>query len=211
MLAGGVRWLAVLLCVVACSEDDDAAGACAPVEGCGGDIVGQWQVESLCFAGPQAAQAFESGLPAECAGAFSSADSVAQDATLDYGATGTLTTTGTAQVHASYSFSLACLVSFFPDLTASTVSGMYCASIVGRVLSSLDRVEPADATGSCRSNGSTCDCETSVLVDLANSVSYATDDDQLVVGVRSAPYCISGARLEQGDATLGATAVAHRL
>jgi len=211
MSTGGLRRLGVLLCILACSNDDGAAGACTPVEPCGGDILGLWQVESLCFAREQAAQAFESGLPAECAGAFSSADAVVQDATLDYGADGTLTTTGTAQVHASYSFSLACLRSFLPDLSASSLSGMFCASIVGRVWSSLDRLEPVEGITSCSSSGSACDCETSALADLASSVSYTTSDDQLVIGARSAPYCVSGDRLEQGNATLGGTAVARRL
>src|SRR6185295_6692203 len=78
-----LSWLALLSCLLACSDDDDAAGgSCAPVEPCGGEIAGQWQIQSLCLVRERSAQAFESGWPLECAGAFRNAEASVDGGTL---------------------------------------------------------------------------------------------------------------------------------
>ena len=44
-------WLAALLCVtgVGCADDTVHAAASCPVMACGGDVVGEWEIEAACI------------------------------------------------------------------------------------------------------------------------------------------------------------------
>jgi hypothetical protein len=201
----------LLFCLAACSDDEDGgAGVCAAVEPCGGDIVGQWQIESLCFSRDQSSQAFESGLPPECRGSFLSADAVVEGGTVDYGADGSVTTAGTARVHVEYHLAATCLASSFPGLDPNMLDGPFCVTFAGRVLAGLDRLTPGEGLLSCSVGNDACDCQTTAQLNMAEVASYAAMGGELMIGESSVPYCVSDDRLQYVASPLGGTIVARR-
>ncbi|HKO92789.1 MAG TPA: hypothetical protein VJU61_16655 [Polyangiaceae bacterium] len=202
-------WLAVVSCLLACSNDDDAvAGSCAPVEPCGGEIASAWQVQSLCFAQERSAPAFEAGLPPECAGAFSNAEASVDGGALEYAAEGTWTSAGAAKVHAQYHLTEACTATVFPDPDTPTFEGRFCSIVASRLFAQLTELEPGEGTIACFGSGP-CDCDLSAVLDLTGSGTYSTDNGQVISGSSSAAYCVSGDQLRY-EAVLGGDATAAR-
>jgi len=203
-------WLAVVSCLLACSDDDDTvAGSCAPVEPCGGEIASAWQVQSLCFAQERSAPAFEAGLPPECAGAFSNAEASVDGGALEYAADGTWTSAGAAQVNAQYHLTEACTATVFPDLDTRTLDGRFCSVVAARLFAQLTELEPAEGTIACFGSGPSCDCGLSAVLDLTGSGTYSTANGQVISGSSLAAYCVSGDQLRY-EAVLGGEATAVR-
>jgi hypothetical protein len=199
----------LLTCLFACSDDDGSTGVCAPVEPCGGEIAGAWQIEALCFPRDRVAQVFENGLPAECAGAFTNADAVVEGGALEYDTNGSRSAAGAARVHAEYRFEERCMATALPDLDARTLDGPFCTSVADRLFAQLTELTPAQGTIACRAGSRRCECELSSALDLTSSGSYSAIDGELVSGAASTPYCISGDSL-QYEAALGGVASARR-
>jgi hypothetical protein len=200
-----------LIVLMGCGDEEDAGGACVVAEACGGDVTGQWALESLCFSQAQGATTFENGLPAGCQGSFVEAEAEVDGGLLDYGADGAFTTAGTARARSEYRFALPCLRTALPDLEAGSVTGFICTNIANDLLADLALINPGEGTTSCSVENDACTCESTATFDAASTGSYAIDDDQIVVGSSSAPYCASGDRLQLGSGTLGGTAFARRL
>jgi len=204
-----IQWLGLgLLCCVAaaCSDAGDDGEACAPVVACGGDVVGTWEIESICIS-DEAAESFEATLPPECAGSFLDADVQLDGATLEYAADGTLTSSGTATVLAQYRFSEACLLAIspgFPDLSEST-----CDALADSVEDDLV-ADGTNSTAECSLGAGACECETSQVGDTTNSGSYTLTSDQIVVGPVSLPYCVSGDELRYESPMVGAATARRR-
>jgi hypothetical protein len=202
-------WLAVVSCLLACSNDDDAvAGSCAPVEPCGGEIASAWQVQSLCFAQERSAPAFEAGLPPECAGAFSNAEASVDGGGLEYAADGKWTSTGAAQVYARYHLTDACTATVFPDPDARILAGLFCSMVARRLFAQLTELKPGEGSIACFGSGP-CDCDLSAVLDLTGSGTYSTANGQVISGSSSAAYCVSGDQLRY-EAVLGGDATAAR-
>jgi hypothetical protein len=205
-----LSWLAVVSCLLACGDDDDAgAGSCAPVEPCGGEIVSAWQVQSLCFAQERSAPAFERGLPPECAGAFSNAEASVDGAALEYATDGTWTSAGTAQVHSQYHLTEACMTTAFPDLDTRALDGPFCTVVAGRLFAQLTELAPAEGTIACRRSGRSCDCDQSAVLGLTGAGSYSAANGQVISGSNAVAYCVSGDQLRY-EAALGGVATAAR-
>jgi hypothetical protein len=205
-----LSWLALLSCLLACSDDDDAGGgSCALVEPCGGEIAGEWQIQSLCFAQERSAHAFESGWPLECAGAFRNAEATVEGGALEYAVNGMWSSAGSAQIHSEYHLTEACMATAFPDLDARALDGPFCTSVASRLFAQLTELRPAEGTIACRVSGRSCDCDQSAVLDLTSAGSYTTADGQVSSGSASAAYCVSGNQL-QYEAALGGVGTALR-
>jgi hypothetical protein len=203
-----ITWLGLgLLCcaAVACGDDAGDGAACAPVVACGGDVVGTWEIESICIS-DDVADSFEAALPPECAGSFVRADTELSDATLEYTADGTLTSAGSATVSTEFRFSEACLLAIspdFPDLSDST-----CAALADSTELEL-MADGTNSTATCQLGTGACECETTQQTSTAGSGSYTLNNNQIVVGPVGLPYCVSGDELRYESPMVG-VATAHR-
>ena len=203
-----ITWLGLglLCCAAACGDEGGDGAACAPVVACGGDVVGTWQIESICIS-DEVADTFEAELPAECAGSFLDADVQVNDAILEYSADGTLTSSGAATVLAQYRFSEACLLAIspdFPDLSESTCDALADSTEVDLA------ADGTNSTVTCSLGAGACECETSQVGDTTSSGSYTLMNDQIVVGPLTLPYCVSGDELRYESPMFGAATARRR-
>ena len=204
-----ITWLGLgLLCcaAAACGDDGGDGAACAPVVACGGDVVGTWEIESICIS-EDVTDNFEAELPPECAGAFLDADVQVSDATLEYTADGTLTTSGSLAVTSQYRFSEACLLAIspdFPDLSDATCAALADSAEVELVS------DGTNSTVTCQLGSGACDCETSEVADATSSGSYSLMNDQIVVGPVGLPYCVSGDELRYENPMVGVATARRR-
>jgi hypothetical protein len=204
-----MAWLGLgLLCCGAagCGDDAGDGATCAPVVACGGDVVGTWELESICI-GDAVSEIFEAELPPECAGSFVGTDVQLSDATLEYTADGTLTSSGSATVNAQYRFSEACLLAVspeFPDLSEST-----CTGLADSTEFALGADDPSVMV-TCQLGSGACDCETTQETNTASSGSYTLSNDQIVVGPVSLPYCVSGDELRYENPMVGVATARRR-
>jgi hypothetical protein len=202
-----ITWLGLGLlgCALAACGDDADGDACAPVVACGGDIVGTWQVESICIS-DSVRETYESELPPECAGSYVRADAELGDATLEYTADGVLTSAGSATAIASFRFSEACLLA--ADETFPGLSEASCAALEDSVELALASDDPSVQV-SCELGDGACECETRQLTSTMASGTYTVEDDQIVVGGQALDYCVSGDELRYSSPLFG-VATAHR-
>jgi hypothetical protein len=194
--------------IASCGDDAGGAGECAPVEPCGGDIVGRWAIESICVSQDELGRIFESDLPAECSGAFVRSEASIDGATLEYAADGMLTSAGAASIHSEFRFSEACLVALSADFPA--LSAASCASIADGAVADLELQDPGAGTVTCRLSGSACDCEADAAMSSVSAGGYALMNNRVVIGPIAMPYCVSGDVLRYATPGLG-SAIAHRM
>jgi hypothetical protein len=180
-----------LTCAIAGCESDssDAAGGgggCSAFKACGGDIVGTWSVEDVCF--EDAAALFEGQLSdPECDGTFRGVDAHASG-TYAFSKDGVASSDITIQLDLDTVWSKSCLSaiagSAIVDLAAT------CRS-VERTYSMVAEFEGA----SCSVKGSACACLiTSTPMNVTSSGQYKVEGKELVdvVDGDSNPFCVAG-------------------
>lgn len=210
-MARNIYFLAGLIgCALACSDDDDDnsnQAACAPIDPCGGDVVGTWEVQSFCLEQGAAAQALSTPLPAACSDAFVSAEATPDGVTQEFSADGTMTATGTVTLHNEYRFTEACLTALEPELPNLEAA---CQRVIAGNFSGIQFEQPDQWELSCSESNGACACDGVATVDMAGSESYTLDNGQLVMGSDSTPYCVSGNLLEVATTLIGGNATSSR-
>jgi hypothetical protein len=209
--SGAANWrqLAVWLVwsIASCGDHAGGAGQCAPVEPCGGDVVGRWAIESICVSQAELGRIFESDLPAECNGAFVHSEVSVDGAILEYSADGVLTTAGAARLHSQFRFSEGCLAALSTDFPA--LSERSCASIAEGAAGALELQDRGEGDVTCGLSGDACACDADEEVSSASSVDYVLTKDRVQIGPNQMPYCVSGDTLRYAIPGLG-SAVARR-
>jgi hypothetical protein len=181
------------ICFGCGGDSDDEGGTCEALQPCGGDIVGAWQVESVCF-DPQALNdVVNPDLPTQCADAVRGAEATPSDVAIDYTAEGISTSTGSLVLQLRIEFSKPCLDAI--AMQSITVSDAICEQI-GRAAEASLQEDDAEATYTCSRSGSGCGCDARQEQALSAAKStYTVDGADLVLDDSAQTFCISGDRL----------------
>jgi hypothetical protein len=185
-------------------EDREDGEVCGAVDSCGGDVVGTWQVDSLCSDQSELRQAFDSGLPNECAGAFRNGTVDPVGLTFDFTADGNWTFAGAVATGIDYTLDQVCLTA----LDAPTASANICQLLGDATMVAL-RTEDPEATATCAFASDSCECEIAYTGEVSDMSSYSIVDNNIRSNDTLVPYCVSGDNLELQDGALG-TLSAHR-
>ena len=162
------------------SDDDDGEGSaalmCNAVEGCGGDLVGLWDVQSVCVSdAPQE--------HAECEGMITRS-TITAVGTVEFTADGGLQLDYVIEEPITYRFTTACVAAEL-DMEV-TVDDAFCSEIESNLT--------ADGTeGSCAVQGDACVCEARHEQAVQGASTYTLEGDSLI-GADNVPnpYCVEG-------------------
>lgn len=175
-------WLVASVLVTACggsTDDGGEGGTCTAVEGCGGDVVGKWDIVDLCVASqPTAPQP-------ECEGAvsYSSIDASGQ---VEFSADGRTISSFDLELRATYRFTSACL-------SAQTgqdvnVDEALCDAIETEALGS-----PTTTEMSCTLLAEDCVCQLAFVNSARGEGGYTISGTDLIGDDASVnPYCVTG-------------------
>jgi hypothetical protein len=172
---------------------------CSEVQSCAGDVLGSWQVDTLCPDAMTATQLLGAQLPAACAGAVQSVDLPSYDLTLEYTAS-TRTVTGTAALNATMLLSQACITA--ATQLQFTLNDTVC-SLVGTVAATQLRANVPDAVLTCTLADNHCACDLTGTLTLNSMAAYTLRSGQLVEGDSPQDYCVSGNQLSLHSTELG--------
>jgi hypothetical protein len=191
-----------LLCcapLVGCGGKKHSQDFCSEVRACAGDVVGRWQVDTLCPDATTATQLLGAQLPAACADAVQSVDLPSYDLALEYTATAR-TVTGTAALSAVLSLSPTCIaaVTQFPITPTNAV----CAGL-GLVAVQQLRANMPDAMLTCKLADGNCACDLTGTLTLDSTANYTLRGGQLVEADSPQDYCASGDQLSLHSSQLG--------
>jgi hypothetical protein len=192
--------LAVVL-VAACGEDGEDAGVCGAVDSCGGDVVGIWQVDSLCSDQSLLRQVFESELPNECAGSFLNGTLEPAGLTFDFTAEGNWRLGGAVSTGIDYTLDQACLTALVPN--APAVNADFCQQLADATLAQLRMTEDPESTVTCAFTSDSCECGMAYTSDISDMTTYSIVDNNVRANNTLIPYCVSGDSLELQDGELG--------
>jgi hypothetical protein len=182
-----------------CGDSEDTpGGGCAPLVACGGNLVGQWQVDQTCVTQTDAATSFEGTLPPECVGSLTSAEVEPVNVLIAYTADGSWTTDGAARSHLEYTLSSTCLSAINADFPAPSAAA---CTLLGDGAQAQLATEDPEGTASCAFAAGACDCETTFELDTTATGTYTIEGSQFVIEDEAFSYCVSGDRLEYGDAS----------
>jgi hypothetical protein len=161
-----------------CGGRTDQAPTCSPLTGCGGDLVGTWDVTSLCIRVQDGAEV-PSAYP-ECEPVGRHALDVAVIVPKDLTATFSKDTyfrSGTATLDTSYVFTDACLaVKSYDVASAETCDQVGLELQSGSSLSGLN-LTPTVVT--CRLDSASCVCQLSGDVSINDSGSYRVSGSEI--------------------------------
>jgi hypothetical protein len=172
---------------------------CGEVRACGGDVLGSWQIDTLCPDAMTATRLLGAQLPAACGDAVQTVDLPSYDLALEYTAT-TRRVTGTAELNATLTLSPACVAA--ATQFQITLSDAICG-VVGAVAGPQLRANVPDGMLTCTFVDGNCACELTGTLSLDSSASYTVSDNQLVEGGSAQDYCVSGDQLSLRSAELG--------
>ncbi len=183
------------------TDDDDEGMNCGAVEGCGGDLVGQWNVVDVCVTGSPPAD------NPECEGAISWGQ-VDASGTVELTADGQTSSMLDMTAHVTYTFTEACL---------SAQSGTSVMLDQAACDATATRVSQAENVTSvtCTLSGDACVCPATFQTATEGQGTYTTSGTDLIDSEGDAgPYCVSGSTLRfstQTDSGMTITYVLERV
>jgi hypothetical protein len=147
-----MRWLilvgiALVLPGTACDDRRPTPASCGQVLPCGGDLVGNWQLDGTCVHGAAFAPFYQATLDASCAPEVTVTDDVTGSyvpTMVSFAADGTYAGTFTLRGTIGLRFPNSCLPGTCADLDAK--------------VSAMDDPEDAQNAASCRQAGNSCSC-----------------------------------------------------
>jgi hypothetical protein len=183
----------------------DSQNGCGEVRACGGDVLGNWQVDLLCPDPVTATQLLGAQLPAACADAVESLELPSYEIALEYTATAR-SVTGNTELKAVLNLSPTCIAAAtqFQLTLSDTVCGL-----VGSVAVTQLRASVPDAVLTCKLAEPHCACDLTGTLTLDSTVNYTVQGNQIVEGDTSQDYCVSGDQLALRSSELGQLG-AHR-
>lgn len=167
-----------LLGSVGCGGRTDQAAACSPLTGCGGDLVGTWDVTSMCVRVLDGA-VVPSARP-QCEPVSRHALDIAVIVPTDMTATFTKDTyfrSGTATLDTSYVFTDACLAADGYDVASAATCDQVGLGIQSG--SNFSGFNFAPTVVNCRLDSASCVCQVSGDVTVSDSGSYRVQDSQI--------------------------------
>ena len=190
--------LVAMLC--ACKSDDGDGsgdlGACGQFDGCGGDLVGTWTIDSACTDNFIRLMGTAVDQP-ECGGLIVDTQS---DATGTFTFTAnTLSSSATLSIDVTARYTPACVMALANGAAVDLAAT--CSS-----LSDQYAMMPSVSGASCAIEGDNCDCilsfdqpvSTNEMYTVSgNTITYPNDPDPIT-------YCVTGNQLQMGGRTMGA-------
>ena len=176
-------WLVGLLAITVlagCGGDDDA-GSCGTVAGCGGNVVGDWTFEDVCFGGKYTNES--------CPTATYDSSGATITGTLAYKADGTYSATTVRGGTLKVTLPAACL--------RESASTAYCAEVA------KNSEDPNYESVTCVPVGDACTCTYTEASTFVETGTYATAGNIVTrtrggVAVQSS-YCVKGNQLHETD------------
>lgn len=203
-------WVGLIGCWgLACGNGNSHAAdaiTCGSVSPCGGDVVGTWDIDSICVSQDAAEQALLP-LPAECIDSFVSAEATPQGVVQEFTADGRLMISGTAALQNEYHFSQACLMTLSPSASNLTEA---CQQVAAGTFPGIQFQNPSQWASSCDASSGVCECDASGQVNLTSSGNYTATNGALSVGTAALPYCVSGNQLQLENPLVNGNTVGHR-
>ncbi len=183
------------LVAVACGGENNGSGSasCPAVTACGGDLVGVWNIQSMCARIPLTALDADggagTGLPAACNDALQGAldqDAVTPTgATIEFTSDGQYTESGTIAISFPVDYSAECLAALGgPPASSSTCD---------QIAASFGASQPG-ASGTCTLASGGCRCSASMPSAFDATGPYQTEGTTLTFDGTppGGPYCVQG-------------------
>lgn len=178
--------------LVACGDDDD--GESCSTAACGGDVVGNWQVEGMCGWGD-----LEASFEESCPSGAVDVSGVTVTGPVTFESSGSYSTSLTLGGSYSFTYPPECLTNNGIQLTCEQLNAVVSQSIA-------DDPESPIQSASCSGSG-TCRCTAQfVPVSIAESGTYTTSGTTLTMTdstgeVSTSNYCVAGNSLTVTDAS----------
>ncbi|MBN1656193.1 MAG: hypothetical protein JXA30_20660 [Deltaproteobacteria bacterium] len=175
------------------SGENGGGGKCA-VEACGGDVVGDWEIESICLENPEKFVSL-AGMPSECSDMFKSFEA-SPEGTITFGEKGT----GKAEISLAFDIEVSITESCLKAMGGSSVSELYCSLLESGLTDSGEFRE-----ASCEVTSNHCDClVTTTEHSISSGGAYRVDGEHISDDSgEKAPFCVSGDTLEMGGESHG--------
>jgi hypothetical protein len=189
-----VLWAVLAASLAACGGDDEEGGgdlgACGQISGCGGDIVGTWNVDGACTDNAFALMGSAVEKP-ECKGLI--VDTQTDGAGTFTFTASTLSSNVTISIDVTARYTPACVTAIANG--AAVDFPAVCMSLTDQyaVMSSV-------SGASCAIAGGNCDCIISFDLPLSANTSYTKSGATIMSQGGSGPltYCVAGDTLELG-------------
>ena len=197
-------WLLAALLLAACSDDtigaNGGSGSCAKFTACGGDVVGRWTVEDVCFENPGVLFP-NSGDQPDCSDALDdfkahASGSYTYNADLSY----------TSEVTINYDLDVKLTSKCINAIAGSTVAidSAFCGMLEAQYKGQTSQFTAA----TCKLDAGGCDCK--LKASDSNSTSsgtYHINGNQLVdeTGNANDPFCVEGDALTISHSAGGLT------
>jgi hypothetical protein len=170
-------------------------GACPAFTPCGGDIVGRWQLRTICGATTSAG----STVP-ECSSEIQ-AQTTSGNTTYDFAADGTVTVSGALELDVALAVTDAC-----SQASIGVDAATYCATVDGTASGSggSSGMTSTGVVTNCTYTAPICHCQLIESVSTNAAGTYTVKGTQITVVTRQATtsdYCISGDTLLVSSAT----------
>jgi hypothetical protein len=177
--------LSLCFCAAACAGGGSGTGGeCGKIKGCGGDIVGTWTVEELCFSTLDAIFPDLQG-QAACLDTIKSSKAK-PTGSYTFDKSGNSTVDLTFSVDVETVFSAPCLSALAG--TSTKVDAQTCADV-----EASNQGQQGIAGISCKVAKEGCSCLiTSADLGGRSSGPYSINGSNLVLGSTSGPYCVDG-------------------
>jgi hypothetical protein len=160
-------------------------GSCGAVQPCGGSVVGTWKASQVCILDPSLAGIDATAI---CATATVEITSVSATGTSTYGADLTYQTAGTEKFGFRLTIPGTC-----------SLNGMTCADVDANFKQQMQQ-DPTITSASCATSGTACVCNEMVVLDSAETGTYATSGTALTTtpagqAATTDQYCVQGTAL----------------
>lgn len=191
-----------------CGEDADGAngGDCAAFKACGGDVVGKWKIEDICFDDATATLGKSFDEP-ECRDAFRNVET-------DF--TGSLEFTSDGKFNSKSSLTLSVRLVLSASCLEAIAEG--ATRDLASICQAIEESYADDDTiqsGTCSAQGGGCACnlEFAPMMDMGSDT-YIVSGNSFSDGEEETPFCIEGnqmtIRVEGGDSGLDGQVVLSR-
>ncbi len=183
------------------SGDGSGSGQCGG-GACGGDIVGTWVVQSVCIDVGELNAQLTSQLPPECRNLVKSA-SVSADVTTTYDADGTVSTSGSMEIYATYDYTADCLRAQGTEF--SELSSSFCQQVAESAEQAANEDGDVGFEFTCMHQGNSCRCENKTSVEVTETATYSVSGSDLTEDGEVSDYCVEGNTLTVSGGPSGAT------
>ncbi len=183
-----------------CGEDSDggSGGECAPFKACGGDVVGKWKIEDICFDDAAAVLGKSFDEP-ECGDAFRNVETDFTGS-LEFTSEGKFTSESSLTVSTRLVLSASCLEAIAEGATRDLAAT--CQAIEE---SYADDDTIRSGTCSAQGGGCACNLEFAPMMDMGSDT-YVVSGASFSDGDEEMPFCIDGnqmtIRIDGGDSGL---------